>query len=271
MPHKYKYNNRKLTGIPYRLAYYMWIRSPHFLSRRVRSSRHLTYLRDRFGDALATGGGRDDIYSSTYYHRVDSVAMQSAGPFSEMIIEEFHPATTVDLGCGTGAMLAALRDRGVDVLGLELSPSAIAVCRRRGLEVRGYDIESPPDFNGLGRFGVAVCTEVAEHVGPAFADSLVDQLVALSDQIVFTAAVPGQIGGVGHVNEQPHSYWIEKFALRGYEHLRARTVAQRQELLKRSVAAFYANNLMLFRGAPRGGPAAPDGDDAALAGGHRPR
>ncbi len=54
--------------------------------------------------------------------------------------------------------------------------------------------------------GVAVCTEVAEHVGPAFADSLVDQLVALLDQIVFTAAVPGQIGGVGHVNEQPHSY-----------------------------------------------------------------
>ncbi len=86
MPHKYKYTNRKLTGIPYRLAYYMWIRSPHFLSRRVRSSRHLTYLRDRFGDALATGGGRDDIYSSTYYHRVDSVAMQSAGPFSEMIM-----------------------------------------------------------------------------------------------------------------------------------------------------------------------------------------
>jgi hypothetical protein len=43
--------------------------------------------------------------------------------------------------------------------------------------------------------GVAVCTEVAEHVGPAFADSLVDQLVALSDQIVFTAAVPGQIVG----------------------------------------------------------------------------
>jgi SAM-dependent methyltransferase len=266
MPHKYKYNDRKLTGLPYRLAYYVWVRSPHFLTRRLRSSSHLMYLRDRLRDALARGGGRDDIYSSTYYHRVNSLAMQSAGPFSEMIIEEFHPATAVDLGCGTGAMLAALRGRRVDVLGLDRSPSAIAISRRRGLEVREYDIESPPDFKDLGRFEVAVCTEVAEHVSPDFADSLVDQLVALSSQIVFTAAVPGQGGGVDHVNEQPHSYWIEKFELRGYEHLGARTAAQRQELLKRNVGAFYANNLMLFRHAPRGGRAAPDGDDAALAG-----
>ena len=42
-----------------------------------------------------------------------------------------------------------------------------------------------------------------------------DNLTSFSDVILFSAAIPGQ-GGTHHVNEQWPSYWIEKFAVRGY-------------------------------------------------------
>jgi SAM-dependent methyltransferase len=164
----------------------------------------------------------------------------------EMIIDEFAPENVIDVGCGTGALLVALRARGVTVLGLEYSRSAIDICGRRGLDVRLHDIEAMPDIGDLGRFDVAICTEVAEHVKPGFADDLVGQLVTLSDQIVFTAAIPGQGGGVDHVNEQPNSYWIQKFAKRRYVCLEERTTIRRRQLLEAGVARFYANNLMLF-------------------------
>jgi hypothetical protein len=41
-------------------------------------------------------------------------------------------------------------------------------------------------------------------------------LARLSDVLVFSAAIPGQ-GGVSHINEQWQSWWLSKFAARGYD------------------------------------------------------
>jgi SAM-dependent methyltransferase len=46
---------------------------------------------------------------------------------------------TLDVGCGAGRVVLHLQDRGMDVVGFDLSPLAIEVCRRRGatnVEVR---------------------------------------------------------------------------------------------------------------------------------------
>jgi SAM-dependent methyltransferase len=236
----------KLTAAPYRFAYYCWVRIPDPLRAHISNNPRLDNMKTLIRDLLAVGGNRDDIYSRSYYRRVDSMASQSASAMVEMIIDEFAPQSAIDVGCGTGAMLIALRARGVRVLGLDYSRSAIDICDRRGLDVRLHDIEARCDIDDLGRFDVAICTEVAEHVKPDFADDLIRELVTLSDQIVFTAAIPGQGGGVDHVNEQPNSYWIEKFAKSGYMYLEERTTAQREELLRAGVARFYAKNLMLF-------------------------
>jgi hypothetical protein len=68
---------------------------------------------------------------------------------------------------------------------------------------------------GLGRFDLALCLEVAEHVDPTSADKLVEGLCGLAPTILFSAAVPGQ-GGHGHVNERWPGYWVELFEARGY-------------------------------------------------------
>lgn len=64
-------------------------------------------------------------------------------------------------------------------------------------------------------FYSTVSSEVAEHIDPCDTDVFVDNLTSFSDVVLFSAAILGQ-GGTHHVNEQWPSYWIEKFAARGF-------------------------------------------------------
>ena len=56
---------------------------------------------------------------------------------------------------------------------------------------------------------------MAEHFLAPAGDRLVETMTKCADLIVFGAAVPDQ-GGYKHVNEQWQSYWIAKFAARGF-------------------------------------------------------
>jgi hypothetical protein len=89
--------------------------------------------------------------------------------------------------------------------------------------------------------------EVAEHLPARVAERYVGLLAGLAPVIVFTAAPPGQ-GGADHVNEQPPSYWIEKFSRRGFAHDEARSRAWRARWkASGKVQGWYYRNLMLFR------------------------
>lgn len=54
----------------------------------------------------------------------------------------------LDIGCGAGRHAVALRDRGVDVIGVEPSPGAAQVSRRRGVNVVEGSVHRLP--GGLG-------------------------------------------------------------------------------------------------------------------------
>jgi SAM-dependent methyltransferase len=189
----------------------------------------------------------DAIYDAEYYETiVEGPAVRSAGTISETIVSELRPGRVVDVGCGTGALLQALRARGCEVFGLEYSEAALAYCRNRGLEVTKFNVEKDTLGNEHA-FDVAVSMEDAEHLPERIADRYVDLLTRLSSVIVFTAAPPGQ-SGADHVNEQPPSYWITKFQQRGFQH--ARELSQRwREHWKASgyVESWYYQNLMIFR------------------------
>jgi SAM-dependent methyltransferase len=81
---------------------------------------------------------------------------------------ELSPRTVVEIGCGDGALLAALSARGVgEVLdGFELSETAAALARQKDLErvgrVESYDGEHVPATDGA--YDLAVLSHVAEHV-----------------------------------------------------------------------------------------------------------
>ena len=156
----------------------------------------------------------DRVYSQNYYDaEVEPTAIQSAAIMAKSIVECFQVKTVIDVGCGTGALLEAFRNLNCQVLGLEYSEAGLAYCTRRELPVRKFNIGK--DNIDAGQHDVALSFEVAEHLSPWTANRFVDLLCNLSRLVVISAAAPGQ-GGTDHVNEQPASYWINKFKKRGY-------------------------------------------------------
>jgi SAM-dependent methyltransferase len=214
------------------------------LPSSVRRSRLVTRVRWFLYERMR---GHDAIYDSNYFALdVEATAASSAEAIAESIRIDLHPRSAMDVGCGTGALLDALRSRGCAVAGLEYSEAALAYCRARALDVRKFDLERDTLADDR-TFDVVISMEVAEHLPEHRADRYVALLARLARVIVFTAAPPGQ-GGRDHVNEQPPGYWIAKFKASG--------VAYDQDLSARwrdrwshqgGVAPWYYRNLMVFR------------------------
>jgi len=98
-------------------------------------------------------------------------------------------------------------------------------------------------------YDIAVCMEVAEHLPPESASSLIESLTNLSSIIVFTSAQPGQ-GGLGHFNEQPHAYWQSLFEQFGYGLDENLTKNLRIIWKSGNVAWWLSENLLIFRRQP---------------------
>lgn len=54
----------------------------------------------------------------------------------------------LDVGCGAGRAMAHLEPLGHETVGIDLSPGAVDVCRRRGLEARELDVADVADLDG---------------------------------------------------------------------------------------------------------------------------
>lgn len=121
----------------------------------------------------------------------------------------------IDFGCGIGAWLHAADLLGAtSAIGIEGEWIAAAETLVDKSRIRIADLATaPPTF--AKDFDLALSIEVAEHLPEASADRFVASIVSAADHVVFSAAIPGQ-GGLGHVNEQPLPYWVEKFWARRY-------------------------------------------------------
>jgi SAM-dependent methyltransferase len=84
-----------------------------------------------------------------------------------LLLGEAKPGERVlDLGCGAGAFLTALRDAGADPVGAEIAEAAAERARATGVEVRLLEADGTLPF-GHGEFDLVWCSEVLEHVPDA--------------------------------------------------------------------------------------------------------
>ncbi len=201
--------------------------------RRVMRSNALDYVKTQYdwpgaidmveraltGSVTEPTGSRPDYqYDLASYNQLQQEIVAWEGGqarwLGETLADMLHPESVIDIGCGPGIYLVPFKPEA-RVLGVDGAPDAgkalepdefVTVDLREdwypGIEDRFYDL--------------SLCIETGEHLPPDRADYLVDLLTSASNVCFFSAAQPGQ-GGTSHLNEQPKSYWLEKFRAHGWD------------------------------------------------------
>jgi len=80
------------------------------------------------------------------------------------------PGRLLDVGCGRGDLLASFAERGWEAQGCDLSETAVAVCRERGLAVRHGALPEVAPALPSGAFDVVVYRHALEHVNDPVRD-----------------------------------------------------------------------------------------------------
>jgi hypothetical protein len=168
------------------------------------------------------------LYGTKFFVDRSPLVQLSADAVVPVIREVCQPTSVIDFGCGQGEWLAAFEME--DVLGVDIAVHDSTI---------QHDLTRPLRLKG--RFDLALCLEVGEHLPESAADTLVDTIAFHADTVVFSAAVPGQ-EGTGHINCQPHEYWHEKFEARGYQ-----TIDVIRPLIRHDdrVRPWYKDNIFL--------------------------
>jgi 2-polyprenyl-3-methyl-5-hydroxy-6-metoxy-1,4-benzoquinol methylase len=87
-------------------------------------------------------------------------------------------ANVLDVGCGRGEFLAALKAAGITARGIDANANMVAVARDRGLEATQADalagVRALPDAS----LGGLIATQVVEHLEPSYLMALLDAAAA---------------------------------------------------------------------------------------------
>ncbi|NTW22532.1 class I SAM-dependent methyltransferase [Candidatus Falkowbacteria bacterium] len=185
------------------------------------------------------------IYDKHFFENTIKFEGPSAKAVVDILMRHFNPKSVVDIGCGAGIYLQEFERHEVAIEGYDGSPAA-AEESLVGDRLKIHDLTTPLLLSR--KFDLVLCVEVAEHLEKEFADVLVDTLCRLGDILVFTAATPGQgPESIGHINEQPHEYWIDKFSERGLVYDARITEIIKEEMVSSDVVWWVSKNLMIFK------------------------
>lgn len=181
------------------------------------------------------------IYNKTFYDSRREMTLASAKKVLFLYANFFPINSVVDIGCGTGTWLSVAKDNFSSyVFGYEGS-----WVRQAKLDIPSDNVEHIDLENRIKHsesFDVAISLEVAEHLSEKRGVGFVEDLTHLSNRVIFSAAVPGQ-GGVNHLNERPHEYWIQTFQKYGFQ---AYDVFRPELWGDPNIPYWYQQNIFLF-------------------------
>ena len=168
-----------------------------------------------------------EIYNREYYKQYDvgvgkvdyEGSVYTEGfltAVADYIVEGLHPKSVLDAGCAMGYLVAALRDRGVEAYGVDISEYAISKVRE---DIRPYcavgSLTEPLPDGLPKRYDLVVTIEVLEHLYEEDGKQAIHNLCALSDRIIFSST-PDDFAERTHVNVQQREYWARLFAAEGF-------------------------------------------------------
>lgn len=191
-------------------------------------------------------------YDLDFYKSQSGGSYASARCVVPLVMQCIGPKSVLDVGCGVGTWLRVFHELGVETItgmdGDYVDRSALQIDPANFVPT---DISAP--FTAGRSYDLAVCLEVAEHLKPESGVALVKHLVASAPFVLFSAAIPGQLG-TDHINEQWQDHWRRLFANEGYV---AVDLVRPQVWGLPDVEPWYQQNIILYAG-PVGLAAKPE-------------
>lgn len=133
---------------------------------------------------------------------------------ADRIVVDIGPESVLDAGCAMGFLVEALRDRGVDAYGVDISEYAIQKVRE---DIRKYCWQGSLTDPLPRRYDLIVSIEVLEHLPPADGERAIENLCAHTDDILFSST-PIEYKDATHVNVRQPDYWAVLFGRHGLFH-----------------------------------------------------
>jgi SAM-dependent methyltransferase len=134
------------------------------------------------------------------------------GDVADGIVRDLHPVSVLDAGCAMGFLVEALRKRGVDAHGIDISEYAISQVHE---SVREHcDVASLIEPLER-RYDLIACIEVIEHIPPAETDKVISNLCRSTDRLLLSTT-PQDYGEPTHLNVQPPEDWSAALAREGF-------------------------------------------------------
>jgi hypothetical protein len=155
-------------------------------------------------------------YDPNFFEMISSTSARNAELILPYIREKLQFKSAVDVGCGIGAWLKTINeiDPECKIFGYDGKWALDSGLLIDSNFFKAVDLSSPVESSL--KYDIAISIEVAEHLPSSSAQSFVKSLTALSDVVLFSAAIPRQ-GGANHVNEQWPDYWKSLFYQEGFK------------------------------------------------------
>lgn len=168
-----------------------------------------------------------EIYSKDYYDNYDvgtgTVNYEYCVDLKEFIqsvadriVVDFNPKVVLDAGCAMGHLVAALRDRGVQAYGIDISNYAISKVRE---DIQPYCVvgsltdELPESLPR--KYDLIISMEVLEHLYASDGEKAIQNLCSYTDQFLF-CSTPDDFEDPTHLNVRQREYWARLFAENGF-------------------------------------------------------
>jgi SAM-dependent methyltransferase len=162
----------------------------------------------------------DDRTFDAYYYRYccgggcqrDRSWLAFFGGVADRIVGDVQPRRVLDAGCAFGFLVEALRERGVEAMGMDISAYAIGNVHP---SIRSYCRQGSITENLDADYDLIVTIEVLEHMPQADAERAIANMCTHTADILFSSS-PLDHRELTHVNVQPPEYWAEQFARHGF-------------------------------------------------------
>ncbi len=135
---------------------------------------------------------------------------------AENIIELFHPKKVLDIGCAYGYLVEALRNKGVEAYGIDVSEYAVSQADdsiKPFLKSMSALEDLPENFPH--HYDLVVSIEMIEHLYEEDGLKLIKRMVSYADKVLISST-DSDFDDPTHFNVRPKEYWTLKFAENGF-------------------------------------------------------